>query len=288
MPTLSVAISPCPNDVVIFGAWILGRVGLPHTRATFAFEDVETLNEAAQAGTYDIVKVSAAMAAPLAADYAVLPSGAAFGFGAGPKLVVGKNFSGRPRTVAVPGLRTTAATLLRAALAADDPALPPPDAAFVPVRYDAIVEAVCSGQAEAGLLIHETALAAADHGLRLILDLGQWWAGHLPDVPVPLGVILAKKSLGETRLAALGELLRQSLLAARAEPGRVAPLARLLAREKNEAVITAHIRAYVGELSLSMGETGARALSRLAALAEMAKSGHFPPGSPLPAPDQCC
>jgi 1,4-dihydroxy-6-naphthoate synthase len=283
-----VAISPCPNDVVIFGAWILGRVGLPDTRAAFAFEDVETLNEAALAGAYDVVKVSAAMAAPLDSTYAVLPSGAAFGFGAGPKLVVDKDFSGRPRTVAVPGLRTTAATLLRAALAGDDPALPPPDAAFVPVRYDAIVGAVRSGRAEAGLLIHETALAAADHGLRLVLDLGRWWEARLPGVPVPLGVILAKKSLGTERLAALGELLRQSLAAAAAEPSLVAPLARLLAREKNEAVIQAHIKAYVGDLSRDMGETGARALMHLRTLAEMAASGHFPAASPLPAPDQYC
>ncbi|MGE4539512.1 MAG: MqnA/MqnD/SBP family protein [Desulfovibrio sp.] len=285
---LSVAISPCPNDVVIFGAWILGRVGLPDARAAFAFEDVETLNEAALAGTYDVVKVSAAMAAPLAQSYAVLPSGAAFGFGAGPKLVVDKNFSGRPRTVAVPGLRTTAATLLRAALAGDDPGLPFPDAAFVPVRYDAIVDTVRSGRAEAGLLIHETALAAADHGLRLVLDLGQWWQARLPDVPVPLGVILARKSLGQARLAALGELLRESLLAAREEPELVAPLARLLAREKNEAVIRAHIAAYVGELSLAMGKTGAKALSHLRELAQMAKERHFPAASPLPAPDQYC
>ncbi|EFL49781.1 protein of unknown function DUF191 [Solidesulfovibrio fructosivorans JJ]] len=285
---VSVAISPCPNDVVIFGAWILGRVGLPDARATFAFEDVETLNEAALAGTYDVVKVSAAMAAPLADRYAVLPSGAAFGFGAGPKLVCDAGFTGRPKTVAVPGLRTTAATLLRAALADDDPALPPPDAAFVPVRYDAIVDAVRSGRTEAGLLIHETALAAADHGLRLVLDLGRWWEARLPDVPVPLGVILAKKSLGQARLTALGELLRRSLLAAREEPELVAPLARLLAREKNEAVIRAHIEAYVGELSLAMGATGTRALARLCEIAQMAKERHLPAGSPLPAPDQSC
>ena len=284
---VSVAISPCPNDVVIFGAWILGRVGLPDARATFAFEDVETLNEAALAGTFDVVKVSAAMAAPLEADYAVLPSGAAFGFGAGPKLVVRDGFAGRPGSVAVPGLRTTAATLLRAALAADDPALPPPNAPFVPVRYDEIVTAVRSGRTEAGLLIHETALAAADHGLRLVLDLGAWWQARLPDVPVPLGVILAKRRLGEKRLADLDGLLRQSLLAARAEPELVAPLARLLAREKNEAVIAAHIEAYVGELSLSMGETGAKALTLLRRLAKMAEDGAFPAASPLPAPDQC-
>lgn len=284
---VTVAISPCPNDVVIFGGWILGQVGLPDARAAFAFEDVETLNEAALAGTYDVVKVSAAMAAPLAATYAVLPSGAAFGFGAGPKLVVPQGWSGRPKTVAVPGLRTTAATLLRAALGEahgrDD--LPVPEAAFLPVRYDEIVAAVRDGRAEAGLLIHETALAAADHGLRLVLDLGAWWQGRVPASPVPLGVILARKSLGEARIAAVGEVVRRSLLAARARPAAVAPLARLLAREKNEAVITAHIEAYVGELSLAMGETGKLALE---ALEKLAQRGFFQADPPLPAPDQCC
>lgn len=276
---VTVAISPCPNDVVIFGAWILGRVGLPDARAAFAFEDVETLNEMALAGSCDVIKVSAAMAAPLAETYAVLPSGSAFGFGAGPKLVVAQGFHGRPRSVAVPGLRTTAATLLRAALAEDHGQgdLPVPDAAFVPVRYDAIVEAVQTGRAEAGLLIHETALAAADHGLRLVLDMGQWWQARVPDSPVPLGVILAKKSLGAARIAAVGEVVRQSLLAARENPSEVAPLARLLAREKNEAVIEAHIAAYVGELSLAMGETGRLALDRLEKLARQAP---FPAAAP--------
>lgn len=285
MDAVTVAISPCPNDVVIFGAFILGRVGLPGLRAEFALEDVETLNEAALAGRYDVVKVSAAMAAPLAETYAVLPSGAAFGFGAGPKLVVAKGFAGRPRTVAVPGLRTTAAALLRAALAADRPDLPWPQAAFLPVRYDGIVEAVRSGKAEAGLLIHETALAAAAHGLELLLDLGAWWQRRLPDVPVPLGVIAAKKSLGPARIADLGRLLRQSLTMARETPDLVAPLVRLFAREHDEAVIAAHIRAYVGDLSLDMGQTGGQAL---AALAKLAAGRHFPADPPLPAPDQCC
>ncbi|KHK03859.1 MqnA/MqnD/SBP family protein [Desulfovibrio sp. TomC] len=284
MDVVSFAISPCPNDVTIFGALLLGRVALPGVRTEFAFEDVETLNEAALAGAYDVVKISAAMAAPLADAYAVLPSGAAFGFGAGPKLVVKQGFAGRPRSVAVPGLRTTAATLLRAALAADDPGLPPPDAAFVPVRYDAIVEAVQSGRTEAGLLIHETALAAASHGLELVLDLGAWWQARIPDSPVPLGVIVAKKSLGEKRLAALGQVLRQSLAMARAEPELVAPLVRLFARERDEAVIAAHIRAYVGDLSLDMGPAGRTALAELA---QMAPARHFKALPPLPAQDDC-
>jgi len=263
MPTISIAISPCPNDVIIFGAWLLGRVRLPGSRAAFAFEDVETLNEAALAGTYDVVKISAAVAARIAGTYTILPSGAAFGFGAGPKLVVRQDFHGRPKAVAVPGLHTTAATLLRAALAEDRPDLPPPDARFIPLRYDRIIPALAAGQVEAGLLIHESALAATEHGLRIVADLGIWWQKRVPDTPVPLGVIAARSALGPKTVAAVGEVVRRSLLATRADPGLTAPLARLFAREKNPAIIAAHIRAYVGELSLDMGTTGAIALEML-------------------------
>lgn len=285
MPTLSVAISPCPNDVIIFGAWLLGRVTLPGHRAGFAFEDVETLNEAALAGTYDVVKISAAVAARIAGAYTVLPSGAAFGFGAGPKLVIRKGFHGRPRTVAVPGAQTTAATLLRAALAEDRPDLPHPDATFVSLRYDRIVPALTEGRVEAGLLIHETALVAADYGLAVLLDLGAWWQEHVPDTPVPLGVIAARTALGPETLAALGRTVRQSLLATQADPGLTSPLARLFAREKRTAVIEAHIKAYVGELSLDMGTTGARALEILKFVSQCCA---FPAGSPLPVLDQSC
>jgi len=285
MPTLSVAISPCPNDVVIFGAWLLGRVELPGYRATFAFEDVETLNEAALAGTYDVVKISAAVAARIADTYAVLPAGAAFGFGAGPKLVVKKGFRGRPATVAVPGAHTTAATLLRAALAADRQDLPTPDVPFVPVRYDRIVPELVAGHVAAGLLIHETALVAAEYGLEVRLDLGAWWQEQVPDVPVPLGVIAARRALGPDVLGALARALRQSLLATRADPALTTPLARLLAREKRSDVIEAHIRAYVGDLSLDMGEAGTKALGILAALSNR---GQFPTSSLLPASDQSC
>lgn len=285
MPTLSVAISPCPNDVVIFGAWLLGRVELPGYRAAFAFEDVETLNEAALAGMFDVIKISAAVAARIADTYTVLPAGAAFGFGAGPKLVVKKGFRGRPATVAVPGAHTTAATLLRAALAEKRPDLPAPSALFTPVRYDRIVPELLAGHFEAGLLIHETALVAPEYGLEIRLDLGAWWQDRVPDVPVPLGVIAARASLGPDVLGALSDTLRRSLLATRADPALTTPLARLLAREKRSEVIEAHIRAYVGDLSLDMGETGAKALGILAALSNR---GQFPANRLLPASDQSC
>ncbi len=187
--------------------------------------------------------------------------------------------------MAVPGAHTTAATLLRAALAADRPGLPAPDVPFVPVRYDRIVPELVAGHVAAGLLIHETALVAAEYGLEVRLDLGAWWQDQVPDVPVPLGVIAARRALGPDVLGALARALRQSLLATRADPALTTPLARLLAREKRSDVIEAHIRAYVGDLSLDMGEPGTRALGILAALSNR---GQFPTSSLLPASDQSC
>ena len=131
----------------------------------------------------------------------------------------------------------------------------------------------------------ETALVAAEYGLEVRLYLGAWWQDQVPDVPVPLGVIAARQALGPDVLGALARALRQSLLATRADPALTTPLARLLAREKRSEVIAAHIRAYVGDLSLDMGEAGTKALGILAALSNR---GQFPTGSLLPASDQSC
>ena len=104
----------------------------------------------------------------------------------------------------------------------------------------------------------------------------------MPDTPVPLGVIVAKKTLGPARLQALGELLRQSLRVARAEPALVAPLALRLAREKNENVISAHIAAYVGELSLTMSSNPNRSIISSSTTWRWTTPGNCPIWSPGP------
>ena len=267
MESITVAISPCPNDIWIFGAWILGLVGHEPPDAGFAFLDVETLNRAAMRGEYDLVKVSAAAALELGKTYRILPSGAAFGLGAGPKLVVAKDFQGPVATIAVPGVRTTALAVLRAALADPGvqagPLLPDRDADILPMRYDAIVPAIRAGKADAGLLIHETALVFETHGLKKICDLGQWWEAHTSGSPLPLGCIIAKKSLGRDFLHDLAGRIRQSIEAARDNPEAVMPLVRSLAQELDETTLARHIGTYVNELSFEMGASGAKALTEL-------------------------
>lgn len=277
MKRLRLAISPCPNDTAIFGALILGAVGCPVGDPEVLFEDVETLNDLAETGRAEVVKVSAAQAVRLRGRYRILSSGAAFGFGAGPKLVVRRGFDGWPGRVAVPGLKTTAALLLRAALAEKGLA-----AEFVPLRYDHIVPALARGRVDGGLLIHETALAHAAHGLDLLLDLGVWWRERLGRTPAPLGVILARTDLGPEALSAIDQTIRASLDFGQAHPERVAPLVWAMARETDREIISAHIAAYVGPLSRDMGESGRAALDELARLS--AKSASLP-GDPLPALD---
>lgn len=267
MTTLTVAVSPCPNDTIIFAAWALGLVpeieGVP---ARFLWEDVQTLNDWAAgrdpgAPRPDVIKLSAAAALALP-DHVILDAGAAFGLGCGPKLVSRPDaaWADIPEpVVAVPGLQTTAAALARLAMGqAGRPYRP------LPMPYDRVKDAVLSGQVDAGVLIHETALVWERHGLALVLDLGRWWDEYAGGLPLPLGVIAARRDLGQPLVAAVDAKIRESLTAAESDRPRVWPLVKALAQELDDATLEAHIATYVSPLSRSMGEAGRRALAALA------------------------
>lgn len=256
MNALTAAISPCPNDSFIFGAWILGLVPEPlGTPARFFWHDVQELNLGALNGTWDVIKVSAATALRLQDSHVILPCGGAFGLEHGPKLVTRADFSGTPQRIAVPGLDTTAMCVLNAAM----------QGRFTPVPmiFHSIVEAVQNGSVDAGLLIHETALVYDRYGLRLHTDLGHWWHEHTEGLPLPLGCILARKELGAAMHAALAECIRASVRHARQHPDAVMPFIASLARELDAPTLAKHIDAYVNDYSLDMGVQGRRALEML-------------------------
>jgi 1,4-dihydroxy-6-naphthoate synthase len=251
---ISVAVSPCPNDTAIFGSWILGQgQQLPALRASFVWADVEELNIAAAQGRYAVVKVSAAQALRLRENYAILSSGGAFGLSHGPKLVA-REIETSPRVIAVPGLHTTAVILLQRDWEV---------AELVPMRYDLIVNAVLTAQVDAGLLIHESALLLEQYKLHCLLDLGRWWAKWTGGLPLPLGCILGRRSLGKALLGAVEWQIRASLDHFHARPEAVRPLIKALAREIDDAVLDAHIRAYVNDFSRDMGQRGQEALAAL-------------------------
>lgn len=263
---LTVAISPCPNDTYIFAAWILGRIPERLERPVrFVWADVEELNHAAAEERYDVVKMSAAASLGLTRTYTVLDSGAAFGKGAGPKLVARPDAPKTPKTVAVPGLGTTAYTVLRAAL--------PNGFTPVPMLFSDIVDAVRQGKVDAGLVIHETALVYERYGLQLRMDLGAWWKEQGEEAPIPLGVIAARTALPEAERGAITESIRSSILHARAHREDIWPLVRTLAQEMDDETLERHIAAYVDDLSVDMSEAGRCALKRLSQLASGASIG---------------
>ncbi len=249
------AISPCPNDTYVFGAWILGLVGdLPFARTRFVWEDVQTLNEMAAEGLVDMIKVSAVQGIVLE-DYKVLSCGGAFGLGQGPKLVVRSGWQKVPRTIAVPGMQTTAYALLKAAADFDfEP---------VPMLFHEIPQAVRQGTVCAGLLIHETALIYKSLGLEISLDIGDWWDRATECLPLPLGLIVVRKKSGSELVRHAEQMIRKSLDLVRLHPEQVMPLIRSLAREINDQVISEHINAYVNRYSYDMGDQGLRALEFL-------------------------
>jgi 1,4-dihydroxy-6-naphthoate synthase len=254
--SLNVAISPCPNDSFIFGAWVLGQSATPAGHdCRFFWHDVQELNLGALAGTWDVIKVSAATALRLHDTYTILSCGGAFGLEHGPKLVTRQDFRGTPRRIAVPGLDTTAMCILNAALGGN---FTP-----VPMIFYAIVDAVLAGKVDAGLLIHETALIHDRYDLALHMDLGRWWQKQTNGLPLPLGCIVARHTLGHDTHAALADSIRASILHARAQQDSVMPFIAALAQELDADTLEHHIAAYVNDFSLDMGPRGQAALHQL-------------------------
>ncbi len=253
---LKVGISPCPNDSYIFGAWILGFVpDVIGTRTRFFWEDVQTLNEKAGQGDGDVLKVSAAVAVHLPREYKILEAGGAFGLQHGPKLITRSDFCGRPESIAVPGMDTSAYAFLQAAFDGD----------FIPrpMPFDQIIPAVQKGKVQGGVLIHEAALIFEQHGLQLFLDLGEWWFQNSGGLPIPLGCIVAREKKDPFGIE---RTIKQSIDYARNNPHDIFPLASGLAQELSADVLHKHIKAYVNDFSYKMGGKGKESLEFLKAM----------------------
>jgi 1,4-dihydroxy-6-naphthoate synthase len=270
--TVSLAISPCPNDTFVFHALVHGLVpGAPPVRVTYA--DVDVTNTAATGGGYDLVKVSYAALPWLLDKYALLPCGGALGRGCGP-LVVVRDPAATPslagRTVAVPGDRTTAYLLMRLWAAGAEPArmkiMPFPD----------IMPAVAAGKIDAGLVIHEARFTYQKHGLHALVDLGEWWERET-GLPIPLGAILARRGAVDPGEAT--EWIRASVRQAWEDPEATQEYVLAHAQETEPAVASQHIALYVNDFTDDLGSEGYAAVDAL--LGRAAAAG-LAPQVPVP------
>ncbi|GAA3372708.1 1,4-dihydroxy-6-naphthoate synthase [Streptomyces sannanensis] len=278
---LKIAYSPCPNDTFVFHAWAHGLVpGAPRLDVTFA--DIDITNGMAERGEFDILKVSYAVLPWVLDEYALLPCGGALGRGCGPLVLTREpgtcggtsqtksgGISGK--TVAVPSERSTAYLLFRL-WAAD--VLPGPVGNVVVMPFHEIMPAVRDGRVDAGLVIHEARFTYQNYGLHCLADMGEHWE-RTTGLPIPLGAIIAKRSLGEDVLRRIAEAARTSVLMAWDDPTASRAYVMEHAQEMDPLVADQHIGLYVNEFTASLGENGYAAVRGL--LTRAAAEGLVPP-----------
>jgi len=265
MIPLSLGFSPCPNDTFIFHALVNepDRVDAP-LFAPPCLEDVETLNRWAFESRLDVTKLSFHAAGHLLKDYCILQSGGALGRGCGPLLVALRDRPIRElvsQPVAIPGIYTTAALLFKLFL--------PECPELVEMRFDQIMPAVLRGEVAAGVVIHESRFTYQRLGLFCLQDLGQWWEAST-GLPIPLGCIAARRTLGARKLHEIDRCIKNSLVRARQEPQRCMDYIRHHAQETEDAVIRSHINLYVNDFSLDLGTDGRRAVETFFSRARLA------------------
>ncbi|MEU4128384.1 1,4-dihydroxy-6-naphthoate synthase [Streptomyces wuyuanensis] len=271
MSKLKIAYSPCPNDTFVFDAWAHGRVpGAPRLDVTFA--DIDITNGMAERGEFDVLKVSYAVLPYVLDEYALLPCGGALGRGCGPLVLTrGPGADLSDATVAVPSERSTAYLLFRL-WAAD--VLPDGVGRVVVLPFHEIMPAVRDGKVDAGLVIHEARFTYQEYDLHCLADMGEHWE-NTTGLPIPLGAIIAKRSLGPELLGLLAESARASVRMAWDDPVASRPYVMEHAQEMDPAVADQHIGLYVNEFTADLGESGYAAVRGL--LTRAAAEGLVPP-----------
>ncbi|MBK6860896.1 MAG: 1,4-dihydroxy-6-naphthoate synthase [Saprospiraceae bacterium] len=255
---IKLAISPCPNDTYIFGAWINNLLGNPkELEISCDYMDIQELNEQALTGAYDVIKFSAAILPKIIDRYWISETGAAAGFDTGPILVATRDFDLKELTnkrIVLPGKDTTAALLFRNLF---------PEVNKLSFKvFSEIEQSVLLGTHDAGVIIHESRFNYKEKGLIELADLGKLWV-EKTGYPIPLGLIGIRKSLGMEKASDLQQTIRKSLDYAHLNEQLLMPYIQQHASEMSPDVIQKHIRLYVNQFTLELGKLGRSALSSL-------------------------
>ncbi|MBI2217922.1 MAG: ABC transporter substrate-binding protein [Candidatus Rokubacteria bacterium] len=257
MQTIRIGHSPDPDDAFMFYALTAGKVAIPGTRIEHVLEDIESLNRRARTAELEVTAVSAATYTLVADRYRLMDPGASMGKGYGPILVAREPIPQSElskRVVAIPGSHTTAALLLRIYLPEEPP--------LIEVAFDQIPRAVLERQADVGLLIHEGQLTHPSMGLVKVMDLGEAWQRDT-GLPLPLGVNVMRRDLGDARHRQISQALRDSIAWAHANADEALEYAMRYGRGIDKETCRRFVLMYVNDYTVTLGEEGRRALERL-------------------------
>ena len=223
---------------------------------THVLKDIQSLNEEAMRGTYDVTAISFHAYAYISDKYVLLPHGASIGDRYGPILVSKESHSATDipnLKIAVPGTLTSAFLALRIYNDAFQ---------YEVVPFDEITDAVQSGRYDAGLLIHEGQLFYQTLGLQKVLDLGEWWHERTR-LPVPMGGNAIRRELGPDLIRRVSGLLHESIRYSLDHRQDALQYAMQFARDMDTSLADRFVGMWVNELTLDYTERGREAVRRL-------------------------
>ena len=265
--TITVAHSPDSDDAFMFYGLATNKLETEGLKFEHTLKDIQTLNEDAQKGVFDVTAISFHAYAYVSDKYALLPHGASIGDNYGPIVV-----SREPREasdissmkIAIPGEMTSAFLALR---------IYNPDFQYVVVPFDEIIEAVQKGDVDAGLLIHEGQLFYNQMGLNKVLDLGEWWH-EKTGLPLPMGGNVIRRDLGPELMQRVSKYLHQSIVYSMENREDALAYAMQFARDMQPELADRFVAMWVNDLTLDYGMRGREAVKRL--LDEGHKAGIIP------------
>ncbi|MGO8839090.1 MAG: MqnA/MqnD/SBP family protein [Limisphaerales bacterium] len=258
--TLTLGHSPDPDDAFMFYALAKGLIPTHGFQFEHILQDIQTLNERATRGELDITAVSIHAYAHVSGQYALLPSGASMGDGYGPMLVARRKFSKMEmakKKIAVPGTMTSAFLALQLWLNT-----PANEFNYVVVPFDQIFQAVRSGQADVGLIIHEGQLTYQNEGLVVCADLGVWWGGENDGLPLPLGGNVIHKKFPPAVRRKISNILTASIRFSLDHRAEAVQHAMQYARDMGRDLADKFVGMYVNHWTLDYGERGRESIRR--------------------------
>ena len=260
MPTIRIGHSPDADDAFMYYAIAHGKVRVGNYEVQHVMEDIESLNQRALSGELEGTAISAGAYPQVADKYRIMSVGSSIGRNYGPMVVARSDradTSLQNARVAIPGTYTTAYLLLRLYAEGFE---------AIPIDFDKIMPAVQNGEVDAGLLIHEGQVTYSDEGLVKLLDLGEAW-GQDTGLPIPLGLDMVRRDLGEEMAVLMAESLRDSIQYAFDHEDEALDYAIKFSRGIERETCRRFVRMYVNDDTLDMGEEGKRALEILYARA---------------------